>query len=94
MAALRSLRATASHEAWLALCYMALLVSVSTVPFSLKMRSNHVFNSTYSGIVLVGLVCAYFPKAHPRAEGHTKRAILAQLDYVGGALSIIGVTLL
>lgn len=34
------------------------------------------------------------PKAHTRADGFSRRDILKKIDYVGGVLSIMGLTLL
>lgn len=48
----------------------------------------------YNGFVFLGIATTYFPKAHPRAEGFSKRKILAEIDYVGAVLSIVGITLL
>jgi len=47
-----------------------------------------------NGIVAVGLIFTYFPKAHPRTQGQSKRQIIRDIDYIGGVLSITGVTLL
>ncbi|KIW13033.1 hypothetical protein PV08_08220 [Exophiala spinifera] len=47
----------------------------------------------WNGIVFVGLLTTYFPKSHPRMEGMTNREILARIDYVGAALSIVGLTI-
>jgi MFS family permease len=47
----------------------------------------------WNGLVFIGLATTYFPKSHPRMEGSTKRKILARMDYVGAALSIVGITL-
>jgi hypothetical protein len=48
----------------------------------------------FNGIVGIGLLLTYFPQAHNRAKGFSRRAILARIDYVGGVLSITGLTLL
>jgi len=48
----------------------------------------------YNGIVGLGLLFTYFPKAHARADGFSRRAILKKIDYMGGFLSITGLTLL
>ena len=48
----------------------------------------------YNGITGLGLLAFYHPHQHPRAAGYTKRDILKKIDYVGGALSIIGLTLI
>lgn len=48
----------------------------------------------YNGIVGLGLLCTYFPHNHTRAEGFSRMAILKRIDYIGGALSIGGLTLL
>jgi len=47
----------------------------------------------YNGITAVGLACTYFPHAHPRGEGFSYTALLKRIDFLGGALSIIGLTL-
>ena len=47
----------------------------------------------YNAVVLIGLAATYFPKGHPRMEGMTKRHVAARIDYVGGALSIVGITI-
>lgn len=52
------------------------------------------FIRIYNGITGVGLALVYFPHNHARAKGHTKAEILRKIDYVGGLLSIIGLTLL
>ncbi|GIZ38100.1 hypothetical protein CKM354_000152400 [Cercospora kikuchii] len=48
----------------------------------------------YNGITLVGLALFYFPHAHVRAEGMSFGQVAKRIDYVGGALSITGLTLL
>jgi len=48
----------------------------------------------YNGIVLVGLVCTYFPQTHPRMEGMSKLDVAKRIDYVGAVLSIVGLTVL
>ncbi|KAF2468594.1 putative major facilitator superfamily transporter [Lindgomyces ingoldianus] len=48
---------------------------------------------TYNGITGLGLFFTYFPHNHTRAEGFSHRAILKRIDYVGGVLSITGLTL-
>lgn len=47
----------------------------------------------YNAVTLVGLALFYFPHAHTRAEGMGFAAVAKRIDYVGGALSIIGLTL-
>lgn len=47
----------------------------------------------YNGIVGIGLALTYFPHNHTRAEGFSRAAILKRIDYVGGILSITGLTL-
>ncbi|KAF2130586.1 MFS general substrate transporter [Dothidotthia symphoricarpi CBS 119687] len=47
----------------------------------------------FNGIVGIGLAFTYFPHNHTRAEGFSHMAILKRIDFVGGALSIIGLTL-
>lgn len=48
----------------------------------------------YNGITGLGLTIFYHPHNHARAQGYSKKAILAKIDYVGGFLSIVGLTLL
>lgn len=48
----------------------------------------------YNGIIGTGLLFTYFPVMHSRADGFSRRAILKRIDYVGGFLSITGLTLL
>ncbi|KAF2429064.1 putative major facilitator superfamily transporter [Tothia fuscella] len=47
----------------------------------------------YNGITAVGLAVTYFPHAHVRAAGFSNREILKRIDFIGAALSIIGLTL-
>lgn len=47
----------------------------------------------YNGITALGLVLTYFPHAHVRADGFTWREIVRRIDYLGGFLSITGLTL-
>ncbi|KAH7093263.1 major facilitator superfamily domain-containing protein [Paraphoma chrysanthemicola] len=47
----------------------------------------------YNGIVGLGLLFTYFPHNHTRAEGFSRMAILKRIDYIGGVLSITGLTL-
>lgn len=47
----------------------------------------------YNGITAIGLLFTYFPHAHVRADGFTRSEILKRIDFIGGALSIIGLTL-
>jgi hypothetical protein len=48
----------------------------------------------FNGIVGLGLLITYFPKAHTRADGFSRRDVLKKIDYIGGFLSITGLTLL
>lgn len=48
----------------------------------------------FNGIVGLGLLATYFPKAHTRADGFSRRDVLKKIDYIGGFLSITGLTLL
>jgi hypothetical protein len=48
----------------------------------------------FNGIVGLGLTFTYFPHNHSRGEGFSRMAILKRIDYVGGVLSITGLTLL
>ncbi|KAF2003779.1 MFS general substrate transporter [Amniculicola lignicola CBS 123094] len=47
----------------------------------------------YNGVIGIGLLFTYFPIVHTRAEGFSRRAILKRIDYLGGVLSITGLTL-
>ncbi|KAI5357506.1 putative major facilitator transporter Str1/Tri12, major facilitator superfamily [Septoria linicola] len=47
----------------------------------------------YNAITLVGLALFYFPHAHVRAEGMKFAQVAKRIDYVGGLLSITGLTL-
>ncbi|KNG49787.1 mfs drug efflux pump [Stemphylium lycopersici] len=47
----------------------------------------------FNGIVGIGLALTYFPQNHSRGENFSRRAILKRIDYVGGVLSITGLTL-
>jgi hypothetical protein len=49
--------------------------------------------SIYNAVIGIGLVFTYFPHNHTRAEGFSRRSILKRIDYVGGFLSITGLTL-
>lgn len=48
----------------------------------------------YNGLFAIGLVATFFPKKLASTQDVTKKAVLAQIDYVGGILSTIGITLL
>lgn len=48
----------------------------------------------WNGLTFIALAATYFPRMHPRMEGLTKRKIFSQIDYVGGILSIVGITIL
>lgn len=47
----------------------------------------------YNGITGLGLLFTYFPHAHVRAEGMSRGAIIRRIDFIGGFLSITGLTL-
>jgi MFS family permease len=47
----------------------------------------------YNAITAFGLAVTYFPQAHVRAEGFTRMEILKRIDFLGGFLSITGLTL-
>ncbi|KAH0829233.1 putative major facilitator superfamily transporter [Fonsecaea pedrosoi] len=47
----------------------------------------------WNGVVFLGLLTTYFPKAHPRLEGMSKQQILKRIDYLGAILSVVGITL-
>ena len=48
----------------------------------------------YNGITGIGLFVFYHPHNHKRTEGFSYREILRKIDYLGGFLSIVGLTLL
>lgn len=68
-----------------------LAVSVLAKPAD---RLLTVSSRIYNGITLLGLAFFYFPQGHRRADGMTRWGVLKRIDYVGGVLSIIGLTLL
>ncbi|CZT15092.1 related to MFS drug efflux pump [Ramularia collo-cygni] len=47
----------------------------------------------YNGVTLIGLLFCYFPLGHARAAGLSTMAVVKRIDYVGGFVSIIGLTL-
>jgi len=47
----------------------------------------------YNGITLLGLLLTYFPHAHLRTEGLSKMSVIRRIDFLGGLLSITGLTL-
>ncbi|KAH0829251.1 putative major facilitator superfamily transporter [Fonsecaea pedrosoi] len=48
----------------------------------------------YQGIALVGVALLYFPSKHSRLVGLRRRDIIRDIDYIGGLLSLAGLTLL
>ncbi|KXJ94144.1 fungal trichothecene efflux pump [Microdochium bolleyi] len=48
----------------------------------------------WSFLALVCLACFYFPPPRVNCEGLSKQEIVRRIDYVGGALSIVGIVLL
>jgi hypothetical protein len=42
----------------------------------------------------IGLLATYFPERQSRTAGFSRKAILKRIDYVGGILSTMGLTLL
>ena len=48
----------------------------------------------YNGITGIGLAVFYHPHNHTRAEGFSYKTIMSKIDYLGGFLSIVGLTLL
>ena len=56
--------------------------------------SNWRYNCLFAGLwALLGLICTfcfYFPPPRPAHLGRTNAQILAEIDYVGGFLSIVG----
>ena len=48
----------------------------------------------YNGVTGIGLALTYFPHNHTRAEGFSRKNVLRKIDYLGGFLSIVGITLL
>ena len=54
-------------------------------------------NSTsriWNAAAFIVMVFTYFPHSHPRASGMSRRDVLKKIDYLGAALSIVGLTLL
>lgn len=51
-------------------------------------------NRIYNGLTFLGLLFCYFPLGHARAAGLSTMAVIKKIDYIGGILSIIGLTLL
>jgi Fungal trichothecene efflux pump (TRI12) len=47
----------------------------------------------YNGITALGLLFTYFPHIHARAEGFSASAIIKRIDFMGGFLSITGLTI-
>lgn len=47
----------------------------------------------YNGVVGLGLLFTYFPHNHTRTESFSRKAILKRIDFIGGILSITGLTL-
>ncbi len=47
----------------------------------------------WNAIGFFGVLFFYFPPPRPNARGLTKRQILAEIDYVGGFLSVVGMIL-
>lgn len=48
----------------------------------------------YNAVTLFGLAFFYFPHGHRRGDGLKKIEVLKRIDYVGGFLSIVGLSLL
>ena len=48
----------------------------------------------WNGIWWVVILIIYFPESQTRAKGQAARAILKRIDYLGGTLSITGLTIL
>jgi hypothetical protein len=48
----------------------------------------------YNGLTFLGLLFCYFPINHARAAGLSTMAVIKRIDFVGGFVSIIGLTLL
>lgn len=84
--------------------YVAILV-LTIIPFCpsvlwaqlIAAHSNWRYNCLFAGLwALMGLLMTaffYFPPARPASLGRTKKQIIAEIDFVGGALSIIGMIL-
>ncbi|KAF2706441.1 MFS general substrate transporter [Pleomassaria siparia CBS 279.74] len=47
----------------------------------------------YNGVIGIGILFTYFPHTHTRAEGFSRRSIIKRIDFIGGALSITGLTI-
>jgi hypothetical protein len=48
----------------------------------------------WNGLSFLGIAFLYFPKSQTRVQGEAAKAILKEIDYVGGFFSIVGLTLL
>jgi hypothetical protein len=48
----------------------------------------------YNAIAVAGIAVFYFPESYLRSHGKSTRSILANIDFVGAAFSITGLTLL
>lgn len=48
----------------------------------------------YNGVAFIGILCTYFPERHSPVAKRPVRETLAEIDFVGAALSISGITLL
>ena len=55
-----------------------------------------VVNRIYNGVALIGIALTYFPERYAviSQATPTRAETLKKIDYVGGALSIMGLTLL
>ena len=53
-----------------------------------------IWASIYQGIALVGVTLLYFPSKHSRLVGLARRQVIREIDYMGGLLSLAGLTLL
>lgn len=51
-------------------------------------------DSIWNGISFAGIALLYFPISQTRAKGAAMTSLLGKIDYVGGATSIMGLTLL
>ncbi|KAI4944058.1 hypothetical protein J4E91_008913 [Alternaria rosae] len=47
----------------------------------------------FNAVVGIGLALTYFPQRHARDASFSRKAILKRIDYIGGVLSITGLTL-
>lgn len=71
--------------------HVAVLVSLSNNNSRTSAEPNH---SIIEGVALLGIFFTYFPTRHSRMHGLNNKEMLKRIDWIGGALLTIGLTLL